>query len=353
MRKDQLVRALARLAKSDRSRQKDPRSRKTNGKASSSDLTGGNKKSSRGASDKRKSKSRAVERKLKRAKAEILRSKDLAFRDDGGGNGCAKDRLVLMVRDPYWLHAYWELTRQSVHRAQAALGQHWHGAKPVLRLLEVTRDGTTSTAQKLVRDIDIHGGVNNWYIEAPNPPKNYRTQVGYLALNGKFFCLARSNVVSTPAPGSGNSLDGNWADVADDCERIYAMSGGYGGQGETSDLREVFEERLRRPMGSPMATRFGIGAGAASGHRRSFHLDIDAELVVLGRTDPESYVTIRGEPVRLHPDGSFTVRFSLPDCRQVLPVVAASPDGVEQRTVVLAIERNTKVMEPVIRDPNE
>ena len=27
-----------------------------------------------------------------------------------------------MVRDPYWLHAYWELSRSTLARAQAALG---------------------------------------------------------------------------------------------------------------------------------------------------------------------------------------------------------------------------------------
>jgi len=59
---------------------------------------------------------------------------------------------------------------------------------------------------------------------------------------------------------------------------------------------------------------------------------------------------LRGEPVRLEPDGTFTMRFELPDRRQVLPVVASSGDGVEQRTIVLAVERNTKVMEPVIRE---
>jgi hypothetical protein len=68
-------------------------------------------------------------------------------------------------------------------------------------------------------------------------------------------------------------------------------------------------------------------------------------------TDPDAHVTLRGEPVRLQPDGSFAMRFTLPDRRQVLPVVASSGDGAEQRTIVLAVERNTKVMEPVIRDP--
>ena len=52
-------------------------------------------------------------------------------------------------------------------------------------------------------------------------------------------------------------------------------------------------------------------------------------------------------------DGSFTVRLSMPNRRQVLPVVASSGDGVEQRTIILAVERNTKVMEPKIREANE
>jgi hypothetical protein len=33
-------------------------------------------------------------------------------------------------------------------------------------------------------------------------------------------------------------------------------------------------------------------------------------------------------------------------------VVASSSDGVEQHTIVLAVDRNTKVMEPVIREPD-
>jgi uncharacterized protein len=34
----------------------------------------------------------------------------------------------------------------------------------------------------------------------------------------------------------------------------------------------------------------------------------------------------------------------------VIPIVASSYDGVEQRTTILAVERNTKVMEPLVRD---
>jgi hypothetical protein len=73
-------------------------------------------------------------------------------------------------------------------------------------------------------------------------------------------------------------------------------------------------------------------------------------MVIYGTADPEATVTLAGEPVKLRPDGTFEVRMPLPDRRQVLPVVACSRDGTEQRTTVVAIERNTKVMEPVTRD---
>ena len=59
---------------------------------------------------------------------------------------------------------------------------------------------------------------------------------------------------------------------------------------------------------------------------------------------------VAGRPVKLQADGSFTVRMELPDKRQVLPVTAESRDGFRQRTTVVAVERNTKVMEPVELD---
>src|SRR6184192_3894730 len=78
--------------------------------------------------------------------------------------GYGKDRIVIMVRDPYWLHAYWELTRHAIQRAEAALGQEWHNAKPILRLLDVSSHETSTASESVVRDIEIHGGCNNWYL---------------------------------------------------------------------------------------------------------------------------------------------------------------------------------------------
>src|SRR3954462_6306989 len=187
-----------------------------------------------------------------------------------------KDRIVTMVRDPYWLHCYWELTRQAVQRAEAALGQEWHTSKPILRLLDVSSHETTSTSESPIRDIDIHGGCNNWYIDVSNPPRSYRVDIGYLARSGRFYVLARSNIVSTPRAGVSDVIDENWADLDfKKADRIYAMSGGFDPTASSLELKQLFEERLRRPMGSPSVTSFGSGA-LMLGKQRKFWFQLDA-----------------------------------------------------------------------------
>jgi len=213
--------------------------------------------------------------------------------------------------------------------------------------------GRSCASESIIRDIDIHGGCNNWYIEVGNPPKSFRVDIGYLSRRGRFYVLARSNVVSTPRAGVSDIIDENWSDLDQkQADRIYAMSGGFDPTASSLELKQLFEERLRRPLGSPAVTSMGSGAWLP-GKQRKFWFQLDAELIVYGATESNARVTLQGEPVKLRPDGTFTMRFSLPDSRQIIPAVATSGDGIEERTIVLAVERNTKQLEPMIRDGNE
>ena len=269
-------------------------------------------------------------------------------------HACQKDRIIVLTRDSYWLHAYWELSRTTLSRARAALGQDWHEARPILRVMDVSSEDTTSSAERHVRDIGIHGGVNNWYIDVTEPPRSYRIDIGYVSRRGKFYVLARSNVVTTPRAGVTDALDENWANVQKQFERIHNPGSNGNGSHQINtaiDLRDLFEERLRRPMSS--ATLQSLATPPLVSMGRDFHFQIDAELIVYGTTEPTAKVTLQGEPVNLRADGSFTVRFSLPDSRQIIPAVAASADGSEERTIVLAVERNTKELEPMIHDNND
>jgi hypothetical protein len=306
---------------------------------------------------KTKPRSSLMLKKIQKANEQRERQRDLATEPRPAAPGkppaAVRDRVVLIVRDPYWLQVSWEVTRQSVLRAQAAMAEQWHSARPTLRVLEVENSGTTSTAERVIREIAIHSGVQNWYIDVTNPPKSYRVDLGYLSGNGRFYAIGRSNTVTTQRPGTGESLDDNWTDVAENFEKIFAQSGGYSDESSSHELQEAFEERFQRPLGAPLTGRFGAGAERVFRRRRDFPFEVDAEMVVFGRTQSDAHVSLSGEPVKLRSDGTFSVRMPLPDRRQVIPVVASSRDGVEQRTIVIAVERNTKSMEPMSREQSE
>jgi hypothetical protein len=103
-------------------------------------------------------------------------------------------------------------------------------------------------------------------------------------------------------------------------------------------------------MGSPLVTRYGIGADEIAAKNREFPLEVESELLIYGTTTPGAHMTFRGQPIELREDGSFTVRVRIEDGRQVMPISATRTDGTQQKTVVVALERNTKFLEPVVRE---
>ena len=292
-----------------------------------------------------------VTRRITEARERIAKAKNLATPPEGGrSKRPARDRMVLMVRGPHWLHAFWEVGPRSIDRAQSALGQEWHGARPVLRVLRIESGLQGSPSEQVVREIRVHGGVKNWFIDIQESLR-CRVELGYLTSTGRFHSLVRSNAVSTPAASQCDTLDSHWGEIVDDCDRIYAMSGGFSVENNSTELQELFEERLRRPMGPPAVTRSLPTAEKENEDSEvGFQLEVDAELIVYGATRPDAYVTLQGEPVKVQPDGTFRVRVDMPNKRQVLPIVASVPNGGGRQTVVMAIERNTKSMEPHGRD---
>ena len=339
MRKDQLIKALVRKAKGALPR---PAGDQESRQASAPTAFGTGP-----SCDPR------VAARIAEARDRLSRVKDLATRpEQARGSRRDRDRIVLMVRGPHWLHAFWEVTPRSIDRARAALGQEWHTARPVLRIVQLDSDLQNSAAEKVIREIGVHGGVKNWFIDVRDPLR-CRVELGYRATGGRFHVLGRSNAVSTPVTAQGDTLDVHWGEIAGDCDRIYAMSGGFSGDTAPADLQELFTERMRRPMSLPEARHAVVEAEEPEAVACDCELQVDAEMVVYGATRPDAYVTLHGEPVKLAADGTFRVRVEMPNRRQVIPIVASAPDAGARRTVVLAVERNTKTMEPYGRDSGE
>jgi len=241
------------------------------------------------------------------------------------------------VTDSQWLRVEWDLTRDSIRRAESRLAADWHRAIPVLRLFEVTAEDGAQVTDVFVKDFLIEAGVNSWYVHVPEAGRPYRLHIGYRTAKGAFFAVAKSNVCTMPAmsvkrnPGSRPATN---------------SKAGTNGHDRNGDHRngDSDDDRLGRPLGFSSLAHFGPAATEERVHGE-FSFKLDTELIVHGSTRPGSALTVQGEPVELRDDGSFTLRIPQPEGRQVVTFTAMSPRGSERRMVVLGMERNTKELE--------
>jgi uncharacterized protein len=98
---------------------------------------------------------------------------------------------------------------------------------------------------------------------------------------------------------------------------------------------------------SSEVTSWSTGLGSSwsaqpfSQSSREFFMHVNAEVIFYGGTHPDAKVWIDGRQVQLAPDGTFRYHFRFPDAAYGIPIVAESPDGVEQRSAHLHFERAT------------
>ena len=160
------------------------------------------------SASKAKGRSSRNSRRIQRARAQRQKLKDLSHASAENGrkqttklSKCdrmlakepGKDRIVLLVRDAYWLQACWDITPNSVQRARAAMAEHWHTSEPVLRLIELEAGATTSASERVAREIPVHGGVKNWYIDVQDSPRSFRVELGYRADGSRFHTIAQQH----------------------------------------------------------------------------------------------------------------------------------------------------------------
>jgi hypothetical protein len=270
------------------------------------------------------------------AKVQVLplRDRDLCTTEvDDRIVGGRKNYIDAAVCDAHWIRAQWDLTRDSIRRAEMRLGSDWHTAVPALRLLEVSTDDVNSVSETRVKDLLIDAGVNTWYVHVPPEARTYRLHIGYRTKAGMFFALAKSNVCAMPV------LNANVAPVKN------GHQPGNGHAAEKADSSTAKPDgRLGRPLGFSSLSHFGPAA-TEEREKGEFSFKLDTELIVHGSTRPGSMLTVQGDAVDLRDDGSFTIRVNQPEGRQVIAFTALSPRGSERRMIVLGIERNTKELE--------
>jgi hypothetical protein len=255
-----------------------------------------------------------------------------------------EDRIILLVRDPYWVHVYWEISRQALVEAKAAFGDEWDGVKTVLRVYDVTDidfDGENAHSHF---DIEIGGGASNWYINTQIPNRAYCVDIGLISQSGRFLVLARSNVATTPRDMPSKLVDEEYMIPDWEFDKIYALSGGFSfdsGSGSI-ELKELIGKALAAEIGSGAPGSLFVSSPSRKEVRgRAFWFRVGTELIVYGATEPDARVTVQGRPVKLRPDGTFSLRFALPDGVQKIPATAKSADGVDEITITSTVEKRT------------
>lgn len=120
-----------------------------------------------------------------------------------------ENKLTLLVRDPWWVFAFWEVTPEREKEVlREILQKGLQKEKTVLRVYDVT--GTSMAHANTFLDIELNFFTDNWYIDAGKPDTDWVAELGIRATNGSFFALVRSNTVKTPRFGLSEMLDEEW-----------------------------------------------------------------------------------------------------------------------------------------------
>ena len=145
-------------------------------------------------------------------------------------------RLTLLVKDPFWIFAYWEIAPSSLEAIRKRIGQQaLAAAKVVLRMYDVTLVDFNGSNANSFFDIEVGAHAANWYVNLWRDDVSYVGEIGLRTLEGTFFALARSNVVHTPAVGYSTRSEQIWMEVKDEAASpAYVISRA----GTKQDLRQ-------------------------------------------------------------------------------------------------------------------
>lgn len=136
------------------------------------------------------------------------------------------DRLLLLVRDPQWLYAYWEITATKIDEFTNTYGEDaWHHSKAVLRVYDVTGIDFNGSNANDFHDIEIAHHANNWYFDVEKPDSSFCVDLGRILPNGQFVTLIRSNIVTTPRNSLSNCFDEEWMWIGEVYQSILIQMG--------------------------------------------------------------------------------------------------------------------------------
>lgn len=242
--------------------------------------------------------------------------------------------ITLLVQDPYWAFAYWEINEATRKKFNIPKGSHER--KMAIRVYD--------SLTKQHQDILVQDHAKSWYFQIPEPNKSYYSEIGVFDQNGQFQLIARSNMIHVPTDKPALSPSFKSEEARSKSEALFRQSGGY------VVNRLVGSQTVSEWGAAPTGMSSGSG-GISSGSggmgvaqpatQKGFWAELHTELIVYGATDPKARVTIGGQPIQLSPDGKFSIRFYLKDGQHPIPFTAVSADGLDSISITPFVSQQT------------
>lgn len=253
-----------------------------------------------------------------------------------------KDTIVAVARDPRFIFTYWEVTPQTWERVNKELNGKAEGCKRALRVFDITNVNFNGSNANRFFDVELSDYSNNWYIDTGSAGTSWCVDFGLKLRDGRFISILRSNAVHLPLEGPSRVADEEWMVPEEIFARLYGMGFGFGKSSPGKGWAERFKQALYSgALFSPGVSSMSSPAKKAQ-KKRKFWLEVDCELIVYGATEPDAQVTVQDKPVNLRRDGTFTLRFALPDGKNNIPVKAVSSDGEEEKKITPIVIRQTQ-----------
>jgi hypothetical protein len=314
-------------------------------------------------------------------------------------------RLFLAARDPHWLYAHWDLTRDQ----QLKLNAQSTDGHLVLRIYVNKVEGHP------VYEIHVHPESRHWFTHVERAGNSYIAELGYYSAIGKWMRISASSGTMTPQDTVSSDTDADFATIPFEfpfaklleiikaalCENMPLAQAleelrrhGYPDLPRVSttsavplpatwtpqqeqalakiinidevrrvwmgslEITELIRRKLAGEMSSIGASQFGVSSlsspfGGLAQSSKGFWFNVNAELIIYGATEPDAKVTLGGHEIKLRSDGSFSYRFALPDGKYDLPAVAVSADGTDARAADLKFSRETQYLGDVGMHPQD
>ncbi len=297
------------------------------------------------------------------------------------------EKLTVLVRDPFWIHAYWDVTPKTIDRMHAQ-----GGARMALRVYDVTDLVFDGHNAHTWFEIPAAEYVRNWNIQLPADGRNYLVELGWVTGEGRFIQALRSNVADVPigrpspviadkfvelpfkpqpeaktleaeapeaafvpaeelAPPAATSVPNQNVSLPDTMYQLSTRGRGYW-SADTPRYGDLTWEHLESAMGSHRMGSHAVSSFAAAptppastkpkASDKDFWLVANCELIVYGATEPDAKVTLRGQNIELRPDGTFSIRFAFPDGLHPIPIHAVNADGDMERSITITVSRDTQ-----------